>query len=306
MEKGRIIQIFTLLVIAFFLFQMVGPVLSIFGSNPQQTNPETRQEDAKIIAFTSSMRFVPSPIITNQTQYTSSLANLSSEGLITYIDSNQGFYEIVLRNQSQRTFVAETLSEYGYLLIMSTVEPLTEPVRLNVFVSSFREVGDLVPIEYTLMKVNNRVVVENSYTLSKVLDLNQKVPITETGFITVEAYLPTPDEDFITLLKSYNYSGNIQNPYLNTGETYRFKGKIANITSPTQFEQEITSFVDSKQGTVALTQEINFVMDSKVGKLPIKISTNKIYNKGDVISAKASISSFEGIFEYSTLKVEIN
>jgi len=208
-KNTLLLQLFSIAVLLFFLFQMLGPAISNFLSfGHSKITTQHVVGNGTITAFLSSARFVPS---SDNGKYVTILSNLSANGTINYHEQESGattFYEITFSNASNIGVVRDMLSPYGTFLVRASIKPLNSTnMQLSLLVSGYHSVGDTVPVQYDVEMRDDKVLsISNGALLPSNIAIDQDVNITDTGAVTLEVYLPSEDDDFVNLMKKYNVS----------------------------------------------------------------------------------------------------
>ena len=293
-KNTLLLQLFSIAVLLFFLFQMLGPAISNFLSfGHSKITTQHVVGNGTITAFLSSARFVPS---SDNGKYVTILSNLTANGTINYHEQESGattFYEITFSNASNIGVVRDMLSPYGTFLVRASIKPLNSTnMQLSLLVSGYHSVGDTVPVQYDVEMRDDKVLsISNGALLPSNIAIDQDVNITDTGAVTLEVYLPSEDDDFVNLMKKYNVSVS----YLPINNKYRFKTRLLNITSPKQVYGEVSSIVNEKNGTLKFSEEVSVAPQTQLGRIPLSLESSKGYNKGDYVHLNANMLALEGI-----------
>lgn len=291
MENKLILKILSVLVLLFFLFQIIGPVLGKFiDSENLQSQSYHVTDNATIVSISSLMVFFPSS--DNYEESENILKDFEDDKVITYFEKqNIGtkYYEIniLLENNS----IIDDLGRYGVVMVYANVKPFTEKVYLNILVSPYRNINDTLPVEFDISKKGDMVLnIGNARVAQIILNLSQDTVVKSTGTVLIEVYLPSEDDDFTDYMdQNYNIGVN----YLTLNNQFRFKTAITNVTSPRTFYDEVSLLVSKKNGTLSFTETITVTLDSEVGPILLNIEVTQGYDSGDDIHVNAEIIAME-------------
>ena len=291
MDNKLILKILSVLVLLFFLFQIIGPVLGKFiDSESSQAQNYHVTDNATILSLSSLMVFFPSS--GDYEAYKNILKDFEDDKVITYFEKqNIGtkYYEIniLLENNS----IIDDLGMYGVLMRYANVKPFTEKVYLNILVSPYRNINDTLPVEFDISKKGDMVLnIANARVAQITLNLSQDTVVKSTGAVMIEVYLPSEDDDFTDYMHQ-NYNINVN--YLTLNNQFRFKTAITKVTSPRTFYDEVSSLVSKKNGTLSFTETITVTLDSEVGPILLNIEVTQGYDPGDDIYVNAEIIAME-------------
>jgi len=291
MDKTLILKILSVVVLLFFLFQIIGPAVGkIIDSENLQTQSYHVTDNATILSLSSLMVFFPSSA--DYEGYENILKDFEDDKIITYFEKQNirtKYYEIniLLENNS----IIDDLGRYGVLMRYANVKPFTEKVYLNILVSPYRNINDTLPVEFDISKKGDMVLnIANARVAQIILNLSQDTVVKTTDTVLIEVYLPSEDDEFIDYMhKNYNVDVN----YLALNDQFRFKTAITNVTSPRTFYDEVSSFVSKKNGTLSFTETITVTLDSEVGPILLNLEVTQGYDPGDDIHVNAEIIAME-------------